>query len=264
MSSLESAIRILQSLSAERPTLRVSDAALELNIPKSTVSRLLKTLSEGGLLERQDGGRQYSVGPLLLHLGGLYVSTHNVLDLVDRFLARLVETYGFTGYAGILDGADVVVLRQWQGNHPLRLVLDVGSRLPAEQTALGLSLLSNCDDPVIAERLGPSVLHPVTGEAVPLAATMADIARCRSAGWIEVPCATAPGITSLGAVIKADGGNQPDISMSMSFPDHAADAALRQDMVAELRAAVSEITDLSNMPLRLRGPRHPPPSRAVR
>ena len=40
--------------------------------------------------------------------------------------------------------------------------------------------------------------------------------------------------------------------------------AMSLAMVAELRAAVSEITDLSNMPLRLRGPRHPPPSRAVR
>ncbi|MBS7701279.1 IclR family transcriptional regulator [Chelatococcus sp. YT9] len=264
MSSLESAIRILQSLSPQKPTLRVSDAAAELDIPKSTVSRLLKTLSEGGILERQDGGREYSVGPLLLQLGGLYVSTHSVLDLVDRSLLRLVETFGFTAYAGILDGADVVVLRQWQGSHPLRLVLDVGSRLPAEQTALGLSLLSNCEDAVVAERLGASVVHPVTGEAIPLADTLKDVRRCREAGWIQVACATAPGITSIGAVITARNASQPDISISVSFPDHAADDALRSAMAAEIIKAAREITELSSMPLQLSGPRNPGATRSGR
>jgi IclR family KDG regulon transcriptional repressor len=238
MSSLDSAIRILRSLSAQKPTLRVSDVSAELDLPKSTASRLLKTLSDGGLLERLEGSRQYSAGPLLLQLGGLYVSTHSVLDLVDRVLAELVESFSFTGYAGILDALDVVVLRQWQGSHPLRLVLDVGSRVPALHTAMGVALLADRDDAQIAAMLGPS-------------APFERIGQCRRKGWVEVPCPTVPGITAIGAVIKSADRGQPSIGISMSFPDHAADRRLRGEMAAKLVEAVREITDLSTMPLRL-------------
>lgn len=246
MSSLDSAIRILQSLTAQKPVLRVSDVSAELDLPKSTVSRLLKTLSDGGLLERDEGSRHYSAGPLLLQLGGLYVSRRSVLDLVDRVLAKLVETFGFTGYAGILDGTDVIVLRQWQGSHPLRFILDVGSRIPAVQTALGMALLSEMEDRQIAKLLGSS-----SNGAAPLDAIKAGIEQCRRHEWVEVPCESAPGITAIGALIRSDADRQPSISLSLSFPDHAADRARRDEMAAQLLAGVREITHLANMPLRL-------------
>jgi DNA-binding IclR family transcriptional regulator len=251
MSSLESAIRILQSMSAGKPVLRVSDVSNELDLPKSTVSRLLKTLSEGGLLERDDESRQYSVGPLLLQLGGLYVSSRSVLDLIDREMPRLVSTYGFTGYAGILDGGHVVVLRQWQGSHPLRFILDVGSRLPAEQTALGLALMADSDDAAIEATLGAGATDPVTGAPVTLAQIMHDVERCRRDEWIEVPCATAPGITAIGTVITASHAGEPSIGLSISFPDHAADEALRAQMASRLTETARRIATLANMPLRL-------------
>lgn len=251
MSNLESAIRILQSMSAEKPVLRVTDVSNELDLPKSTVSRLLKTLSDGGLLERDDDSRQYSVGPLLLQLGGLYVSSRSALDLIDREMPRLISTYGFTGYAGILDTAHVTILRQWQGSHPLRFILDVGSRLPAEQTALGLALLADGDDAQVAGAIGPDTRDPVTGAPVRLEEVMVQVENCRRDEWIEVPCATAPGITAIGTVIKSSSEGEPSIGLSISFPDHAADEALRAEMAARLTETARRIGALANMPLRL-------------
>lgn len=251
MSNLESAIRILQSMSAEKPVLRVTDVSNELDLPKSTVSRLLKTLSEGGLLERDDDSRQYSVGPLLLQLGGLYVSSRSALDLIDREMPRLISTYGFTGYAGILDASQVTILRQWQGSHPLRFILDVGSRLPAVQTALGLALLADGNDAQIESVVGRDTCDPVTGAPVRLDDIMGEVARCRRDEWIEVPCATAPGITAIGTVIKSTNEGEPSIGLSISFPDHAADEALRAEMASRLTETARRIGTLANMPLRL-------------
>lgn len=250
MSTLDSAIRILQCLSPERPLLRVSEVSQALDLPKSTVSRLLKTLSDGGLLARNEDSRAYSSGPLMLQWGSLYLSRHSLLDLVEHVVTTHVETFGFTGYAGILDGADAIVLRSWQGSYPLRFVLEVGSRNAAFQAAVGIALLSEQDDAHIAAILGPEPRDPVSGITKSLDAVMAMIARFRRDGWIELPCETVPGITAIGTLVKAERSAEPSIGISMSFPDHAADAALRTEMAASLVRAAHELSTLASQPLR--------------
>src|SRR5690606_16445512 len=105
LSSLQSAIRILHCLSAETPRLRVTELAERLDMPKSTVSRLLRTLSEGGVLDRDHDTREYMAGPVALQLGGLYMARHDLLDLVDEAVCKLVDRFGFTGYVAVLDQA---------------------------------------------------------------------------------------------------------------------------------------------------------------
>ncbi len=52
LSSVRNAARILNSFTADNPTQRVSDIALDLDLSKSTVSRLLATLAMEGLVHK--------------------------------------------------------------------------------------------------------------------------------------------------------------------------------------------------------------------
>ena len=115
MSSLTTAIDILHRFSLERPEIRVSDIARGLEIPKSTVSRLLKEMVRHGLVEQDPNTRRYRPGPLAFRLGSLYQAHFKILDLVEAAVERLVGQFGLTGYIGVLDGADVVILRVRQG-----------------------------------------------------------------------------------------------------------------------------------------------------
>ena len=68
MSSIENGLRILALLTDERPSLRVGEVGRDLDIPKASVSRLLKSLADAGLLERDDRDGTYYVakGRLIL------------------------------------------------------------------------------------------------------------------------------------------------------------------------------------------------------
>lgn len=241
MSSLESAIRILQCLSPETPRLRVSELAERLALPKSTVSRLLKTLSEGGVLDRDAETRAYMAGPMTLQLGGLYMAKHDLLDLVDDAVRRLVEQFRFTGYVAVLDQSEAVILRCRQGGYPLKFVLEVGTRQPAAEAALGIGLLAQLGEEELAHTLAllpadNSYPHP------PSDTTRALIAAFRRDGVVEVPCLSVPEITAIGSAVSVPAGNQPAIGFSVSFPDSAADRAMRARIAAEVAATARKLS----------------------
>lgn len=244
LSSLESAIRILHCLSADTPRLRVSELSERLNMPKSTVSRLLKTLSEGGVLDRDDDTKEYVAGPVTLQLGGLYMAKHDLLDLVDEAVRELVDRFGFTGYVAVLDRAEAVILRCRHGRYPLKFVLEVGTRRPAAEAALGIGLLAQLDENALAQvlatpRLDSSYAHP------PVEATLAQIADYRKRGWVQVPCLSVPEITAIGSAITVPPGNQPAIGFSISFPDSAADAATRERIAAEVSKTARRLSPIA-------------------
>jgi DNA-binding IclR family transcriptional regulator len=245
MSSLESAIRILHCLSADTPRLRVTELSDRLSLPKSTVSRLLKTLSEGGVLDRDPETKEYVAGPITLQLGGLYMAKHDLLDLVDDAVRRLVEQFRFTGYVAVLDQSEAVVLRCRQGAYPLKFVLEVGTRQPAAEAALGIGLLAQLGEDELSQVLAApreqdSYVHPTEQE------TRALIAAFRRDGWVAVPCLSVPGITAIGSAVIVAGSRQPAIGFSVSFPDSAVDRALRGRIAAEVCAAARKLTSVAS------------------
>lgn len=233
MSSLDSAIRILQCLSPERPRLRVSEVAEHLKIPKSTVSRLLKSLSEGGVLDRDEDTKEYVAGPVSLQLGGLYMAKHNLLDLVDDAVRRLVDRFGFTGYVAVLDRGEAVVLRCRHGGYPLKFVLEVGTRQPAAEAALGVGLLAQLTEADLLKTFAPSQ------------AAMRHIEDCRRQGWIEVPCISVPEITAIGSAVDVSDSSHAAIGFSISFPNSAADRALRDEIAAEVAKTSKKLSAIA-------------------
>jgi DNA-binding IclR family transcriptional regulator len=202
MNSLEAAMRVLKLLDKRRPVLRVGEISRALSLQKSTVSRLLRTLSEHEFLEREKEGPGYTVGRRSLVLSDLYLAAHSLLDRVDATIDVLVEEFGFVGYAGVLSGADIVVLRLKSGRYPLRFVQDVGQRVPAERTAIGRALLARQPDKARGNRAAlveelakirrdgwaaiESAIIPVSLRSVPLSAT-----RCAARHWAS-PCPFRP------------------------------------------------------------------------
>jgi DNA-binding IclR family transcriptional regulator len=225
MSNLESAIRILQCLSPDTPMLKVTDVATRLGIAKSTVSRLLRTMHDGGLLKRDDNTPQYGPGPLALELSRLYASSNSLLDRIDEALANLVDEFGFTGFAGILDNGSVVILRQHQGSYRLRYVLEVGERQKPDEMALGIALLMR---------------HDLMKKQAQTAANRRLSRAFLTDRVVEVPCRSVPGITAIGTALQAERTGQT-IGFSISFPDIAAPAAMRAKIRSRMQAVAHKI-----------------------
>jgi DNA-binding IclR family transcriptional regulator len=233
VSSLENAFAILALLEPKRPVLRVGEVCRELGMPKSSVSRLMKTMGEFGLLEREQADQGYVVGRRALELTDLYLSRHTLLDLIDLTIDRIVREFGFAGYASILSGRDLLVLRVKHGSYPLRLVQQVGKRIPSYDTAIGRALLSRMNEDE-ALRMAASDL-PLDQRSL-----RRELDRVRQIGIAASISTTIPGIGAIGAAVRSADGSEA-IGFSVSFPISASDTALRLKMARWIRDEAATI-----------------------
>jgi len=251
MGTLETALDILDCFHPDSPELAVTEVARRLGIPKSTASRVLKTMAHRGLTEQCQDSKRYSVGPLPLRLGQLYRARTRTLDLVAAAVERLAAETGFTGYVGVLDGADVVILRMTQGRYPVRIVLEPGYRVAAFATAVGLALLARETDAALHTMLPPVMVHAPTGLRKSLAALLRDLAEVRRQGWADVSETTFPGIRAIAAAVGGAQDPRP-IGLALSFPAGAADAAEQVRIVSRVTAAADRIAAQTDDLLRTR------------
>ncbi len=240
MGTLETALDILDCFHPDSPELAVTEVARRLGIPKSTASRVLKTMAHRGLTEQCQDSKRYSVGPLPLRLGQLYRARTRTLDLVAAAVERLAAETGFTGYVGVLDGADLVILRMTQGRYPVRIVLEPGYRVAAFATAMGLALLARETDAALRTMLPTVMVRAPTGLRKSLAALLKDLAAVRRQGWADVSEATFPGIRAIAAAVGGAQDQHP-IGLALSFPVGAADAAEQVRIVSQVTAAADRI-----------------------
>jgi DNA-binding IclR family transcriptional regulator len=240
MSSLGKGMDILGCFSGDGPELRVTEVARRLALPKSTVTRLCKEMVEAGLLDQHPDSRAYRPGPLAFQLGSLYKRHVRLLDLVEDQLRALVERFGLTGYIGALDDTDVVVLRVRQGSYPVRMVFDVGYRLPAFCTAIGRALLARWDDSAVLAAHPPVMRHAPAGLTLEVEELLRDLAEVRAKGWVEAANHTLPGFGAVGASVGMPGG-EPPLAFSLSFPIGDRFVARRAELVEALVGAGRDV-----------------------
>jgi DNA-binding IclR family transcriptional regulator len=259
MSSLESAVSILRCFSPEMPELAVTQVAAKLDLPKSTVSRLLMTMAEQSLVEQDAITRRYRVGLLPLRLGQLYYAHMQVVDLVDAELETLVHDTGFTGYVGVLNGADIVILRKKHGRHPVRVVLDSGTRMSAATTAFGKALLARLPDRQLGAMLPPDLVEGKGAARRPVARLLGELDLVRKQRWAFGDTAF-PGMAAIGTAVGSS-DDQQAIGFSLSFPDSAVNPAARKSIARSVVAAARRVAAATADPI-WAGSEASPPSAA--
>src|SRR5262245_62823000 len=123
-------------------------------MPKSSASRLLKSMLREGLLANVGATPRYRVGHVFFEISRLYGQNSTLMDLADQALGEISREARHGGYISILDSADVLVLRVHVGLETLRVVTPLGSRMPAFATATGRTLLARLSNEAV------KALHP--------------------------------------------------------------------------------------------------------
>jgi DNA-binding IclR family transcriptional regulator len=244
--SVANAVNVLKCLSATTPELGVADVSGRLRLPKSTVSRLLGTLRNQGLLEQDPRTRRYRPGLLAFEIGAIYQAHRRALDVVQHAMAALVADTGHTGYLAVLDGRDIVVLRTQEGAYPVRLIITPGRRLPAYTTAIGKALLARLPD-VEIRKLYPRSLRPMSARSLrTLGELLRALEQVRAQGWAPADEETFPGIRAAG-VAFGPRDSRDLIGLSLSFPiaglSAARQAGIVRSLLATARAAGRQLGD---------------------
>ncbi len=230
MSSLENGLKVLLLLARERSVLRVGEVARELGLPKSSASRLMGTLEQYGFLEREINAVGFTAGVRVLTLADCYVSSRSLLKQVDAAIDSLIAEFHFICYASVLSGPDVIILRAKSGAYPYpqRLAEDLGQRMPALPTAMGIAMLSRETDETVLSTLKREVKTQADRQRV-----LAAMAQARRMGFYKLTNGMSLGITAIGTAVQ-DPATGERIGFAISYPTDSVDEALFKRMTERL------------------------------
>jgi DNA-binding IclR family transcriptional regulator len=140
--SAERVVAVLDVLRQSPRPLRHAEVASALSLPKSSASNLLDTLTDTGLISRDDRG--YSLGVKLIELGFAAADRLDVRAVARPVMEELCRLGVGTCNLAILRGHEVLYIEKISDpGHLIQLVTRVGGLLPAHATALGKVLVAN-------------------------------------------------------------------------------------------------------------------------
>src|SRR5690606_4928915 len=124
---------------------------------------LLTSLEQRRWIEKKGSG--YVIGIGLYILGCAYVHFDNLQHIFRTAAAEFVTAHNEVVQLAVLQGAEVVYLAREDAHRPVRLVSDMGTRLPAHACALGKALLAQLSDDEVM-RLLPRELVAITDRTI--------------------------------------------------------------------------------------------------
>jgi DNA-binding IclR family transcriptional regulator len=150
--SVRRAISALEEIS-DSGEIGVTELGRRLGVHKATASRLVATLAERGLLERDPVSEKYRLGFGLIRLAGAAMSGLDIVRTAHPVLEELAERTRETVNLGVLASDEVVYIDQVAGMRSIVAVSWVGRRTPLHCTSNGKVLLAAMDPAARASHL---------------------------------------------------------------------------------------------------------------
>lgn len=237
--SADRMLAVLEALAHAPGRRGLAELARELEIPKSSLHGILRTMMHRGWVETDPDGLRFGLGVRALRVGAAYVDADDTVGLLGGSLDWLAAEFGETVHLGRLDGGDVVYLAKRESVHPLRLFSAIGRRLPAHATALGKALLAERTDEE-AERLLGWPLPALTERTVTSRAVLrAELAAVREQGYATDREENTEGIVCYAVAVPL---HVPAIdAISVSAPASRVDAARAKAIEVALRQVAERL-----------------------
>jgi IclR family acetate operon transcriptional repressor len=184
VASIDRALRILAVVSGAPRGLSLDDLAGRLEVPKSSLHRILAALKYRRFVAQPEPGGPYFLGTELLATAFRFSDGLDLRALIRPYLTRLAAALNETTHMAVLEGAEIVYQDKIESSHTIKLSSVIGGRNPAHATGVGKALLAWTypgDDPLRAwaARYEPLARRtPGTITSVPrLAAELAAVRR---------------------------------------------------------------------------------------
>lgn len=138
VSALERGVAVLRCFTETQRVLSPTELARLTDIPRPTVTRLAQTLVAMGLLRLQPGSEAFALGPGVVSLARVFLAGLDVRGAARPHLQALAEAAAGSVYLAVPDGLDMVLIEACRPQASMLAPrLDVGSRAPMAQSALG-------------------------------------------------------------------------------------------------------------------------------
>lgn len=142
MSILSSVVDVYRLFLRSGDELTVTTLVNELGMPKSSASRVLKQMTEYGLLEKRKDVPIYRPGLIIMELAHRARGMNPLIDMTLESLDEITKETGFTSYVSLRDKDQVRVVHARIANNMLQVITQPGTKLPIAGTSTGKALLS--------------------------------------------------------------------------------------------------------------------------
>src|SRR5215475_4906689 len=144
VASVDRALRILALIGGAASGLTLDELAAGVDIPKSSLHRILAALKYRRFVAQPEIGGAYFLGTELLATAFRFHDTLDLRALVHPLLARVSAELNETTHMAVLDGAEIVYLDKIEAptHTTIKLLSVIGGRNPAHATGVGKALLA--------------------------------------------------------------------------------------------------------------------------
>ena len=147
VSALDRGLALLNCFRDGQRLLGATDLARLTGIPRPTVTRLAATLVAHRWLRTEPGGERYSLGAGVVSLAQVFLAGLDVRAASRTPMQALADRTSGSVYLAVRDGLEMVLVEACRARSSmLSARLDVGSRVPLPNSALGRAYLGAVDD----------------------------------------------------------------------------------------------------------------------
>lgn len=247
--SVDRALSILELLSEYDEGLRIIDISEKVDLHKSTVHRLLKTLIYKSFVEQDLVTNKYRISLKLYELGSKRIENLDILKASKPYTKTLMEKLNEVVHLVIRDGNDIVYIDKVEADNTIRMSSNIGKRSPLYCTAVGKAMLAYLDEKEVEDIWKSSNIEKLTKNTiVDFKVFKEELKKIRKEGYavddeeneIGVRCVGAPIFNYTGEVAGAISISGPAIRIT-------------SDMVEGIGIEVKKCSDMISKELGYKG-----------
>jgi DNA-binding IclR family transcriptional regulator len=240
--ALERGLRILGEFNRDTRTIGAPEFARRLNLPRSTVFRLLSTLESLGFVER--AGNDYRLGVAVLRLGFEYIASLELTELGQPVLQRLCDDLRYPVNLVVRDGRSIVYVAKVTPPTPFASAVRVGTRLPAHGTVLGRILLEDLTLPELRALYPEDHLEEFSANTPKTVLELFNMVQVdRQRGYVLGEGFFEASISTVAAPVRGEQG-QIVAALGATIPAGQIEPERIDGLVQRVRAAADEISGL--------------------
>jgi IclR family KDG regulon transcriptional repressor len=140
--SVDRALHILDLFDETKTELKITEISRRLDLNKSTVHSLLKTLQKHNYIEQDMESGKYKLGLKLFERGNLIIHSLDVRAIAKPHLLELSTNTGDTLHLVILDSKEGLYIDKVEGTSANVVYSRIGRRIPIHCSAVGKALVA--------------------------------------------------------------------------------------------------------------------------
>ena len=219
--SIERAFALLRAL-AVGPA-GVTELADKVDLPKSTVARLLNALEDEAAVTQDEVGGEYRLGEGLLDIAGATQPGRNLVATARPHLLELTERAGETSGISVADGRNMYYLDHAEVTSEIQVRNWTGESCPIHTVPSGLVVMAYWPDHKLESFLRSDLSKTTAWTVTDPTEIRSRLEQIRSLGYVWVYEEFAEGINSLAApIVEPDGSVNAAIHIhgpAYRFPD---------------------------------------------